>query len=211
MPLIPSCFSSGLSFKRHFFPHHWSQSDVLKKTGVREVQDGMCLMLTIEWLSHMIRHHASVDTSFIRLTSDRTLLKQIAGQQRHYVTDPLSSGGGSVPKPEMVQLASKHTLFLGSKSTFLPANMADRIADRIDAYGRPCFVQVRIDMPTGAHSIGFAVDMFGTFALFDPNFGLAIIQQPYIGSVQRRDLFDEIIDELIYIYDVTGGHCMRLS
>ncbi|UXU85763.1 hypothetical protein [Burkholderia sp. S-53] len=213
MPLLPFCIPSAPSFKRHFFPHQWSQVDVLKKTGVREARGGMCFMLTIEWLSYMIKNHVSVDTSFIRLINDRILLKQIAAQQRHYLTNPLNTAtSGPVDDREMVELASRKSLTHGPKFSFVPSGMADVIAQQIDSCGRPGFFEIGIFLkPGGGHSIGFAVDMFGNLALFDPNFGLAMIQTPYLGSVQRGGVFDDVIDELICAYDVNDGECARVS
>ncbi|UXU85764.1 hypothetical protein [Burkholderia sp. S-53] len=203
----------GRSFERHFVAHPWSQGDVLGKTRVREAQDGMCLALTIDWLSYMKKHHASVEASFSRLISDRTLLKQLAGQQRHYVTNPLSAlprkQRGPISSTELVELASKDSLTLGFEFTPDPAHFADVIANEIERRGHPVFYEVGIYFKTGiifkeraGHSIGIAVDAYGTLALFDPNYGLATIQKLFSGSVQRGGTFDEVMNELISTYEV---------
>ncbi|WP_143286469.1 hypothetical protein [Burkholderia ubonensis] len=214
----------GPSFERHFVAHPWSQSDVLGKTHVREAQDGMCLALTLDWLCYMKKHHASVEASFFRLISDRPLLKQLAGQQRHYVTNPLSAlpkkQRGPVSTSEIVELASKDTLTLGFQFTPNPADFTNVIAHDIESRGQPVFYKVGIYFKTGVifkeeagHAIGIAIDAHGTLALFDPNYGLATVQRSFSGTVQRGGTFDEIMNELISTYEVRSMnyHCVVVS
>ncbi|WP_124470471.1 hypothetical protein [Burkholderia ubonensis] len=200
------------SFKRHFANHQWNQDNVLKETHVDEAQDGMCLALTLHWLTYMKTQNAPAEDSFYRLISDRPLLKQLAGQQRHYGTNPLSTlpkeRRGPVSPTHLVELSSTHSSTLGRKCTLGPARLADEIAREIDQGGYPVFFEVGIFFKVGfrakepaGHSIGIAVDAYDTLALFDPNYGLAIIERSFSGIVKRNGKFDEVVKELISLYE----------
>ena len=168
--------------------------------GVPEVFDGMCLMLTINWLIRCTTPAGpSSDLVWRNMKAEgASYFQQIASQQRGYSQNLAKKEPFQDSVENCLSFASSSRLRLGPKSSqaytnayLLTDNMA--LAFRSSNTSPPSCI-IMFKWPSGYHCIGAVEDMNArgcTWYIFDPNFGVLTVDisvgQPLISAVQ--DLF----------------------
>lgn len=142
---------------------------------IDEIDDGMCFLLAIQFISDYIRastrEGAAPNEIFDRITGDTAYLRQVAGNMRAYITNQFNLKRDLAHAEAYLGIVSKKGVEIEKK---FETDARDVRAVLPPEEG-PRAHLIIIRFPEGAHALA-AATLNGTTYVYDPNFGVHATQ-----------------------------------